>query len=58
MRIGIGAFMMQERDRLGEAEMDRQLAREADIMKGRKDWVVGQSVYSKRWQPPTKGLGA
>ena len=55
--MSIGAFMKAERDLMLESEMNKQLAKEAEIMKDRKDWVVGESVYSKRWQPTTTGLG-
>ncbi len=56
-RIGVGAFLKAERDRMAATELDQMYAREADIMKDRKDWVVGENVFSKRWLPPTKGLG-
>jgi len=30
---------------------------EAEIMANVDGWIVGENVYSKRWMPPTPGLG-
>jgi len=53
-RMAIGPYLMAERDVMDQKEYDKTLAREAEIMKNRPDWVVGQPIYSKRWMPPTK----
>ena len=43
-----------ERDRELAAYIEESRKKEAEIMKNRPDWKVGESVYSKRWNPPTK----
>ena len=55
--MAIHAYLKAERDMLNQKEYDAMLAKEKEIMKDRHDWKVGESVYSKRWLPPTKELG-
>ena len=43
-----------ERDRELAAYIEESRKKEAEIMKNRPDWKVGESVYSKRWNPPTQ----
>ena len=57
-RMAIVPYLQAEKDRMLIAKLAKAEAEEAEIMKGRKDWKVGESVYSskKRWQAPTVGL--
>ena len=36
-------------------KIEKANTREAEIMKSVEGWVVGDSVYSKRWSPPRFG---
>ena len=55
-RMAIMPFLMAEQDAMNKVETEKSLAYEAKIMKDVKGWKVGESVYSKRWSPPTTGL--
>ena len=55
-RMAIMPFLMAEQDAMNKVEQEKKLAYEADVMKNVKGWKVGESVYSKRWSPPTTGL--
>eukprot|EP01036_Dinobryon_divergens_P023660 gene23660-32032_t len=46
-------FNQAERDRELAAYIEESRKKEAEIMKNRPDWKVGESVYSRRWNPPT-----
>ena len=49
-------FQAEEDKRL-QATINEELNREMHIMKDVDGWKMGESVYSKRWMPPTPGLG-
>ena len=44
--------MQAEKDRAMIVTLQEQKDKEAEIMKHDKNWVPGQSVYSKRWNYP------
>eukprot|EP01041_Mallomonas_annulata_P001922 gene1922-3733_t len=45
-----------ESDRKLMAQINESLRQEREAMKNVEGWKVGESVYSKRWMPPTPGL--
>ena len=54
-RLAFVPYLQAEEDRRAVAAYKARDAREAEIMKGVKDWNVGESVYQqdKFWAPPT-----
>mmetsp|Transcript_9904 Transcript_9904/g.10003 ORF Transcript_9904/g.10003 Transcript_9904/m.10003 type:complete len:129 (-) Transcript_9904:102-488(-) len=55
-RIAILPYLQAESDRQLIAKITESNRQEAEIMKNVDGWKVGESVYSKRWMPPTNGL--
>jgi NADH dehydrogenase (ubiquinone) 1 alpha subcomplex subunit 13 len=57
-RMAIMPFLTAESDVAKQAEYNKALAYEANLMKNVPGWKVGESVMSKgaKWQAPTAGL--
>ena len=53
LRAALVPVLQAEEDRRFVAGMARALEREAEVMRGVPGWRVGESVYSRRWMPPT-----
>ncbi len=55
-RIQVASVLQAEEDRLFLRAQLKNWDVEAEAMKGRPDWVVGESPYETRWMPSAKNL--
>mmetsp|Transcript_13813 Transcript_13813/g.18889 ORF Transcript_13813/g.18889 Transcript_13813/m.18889 type:complete len:127 (+) Transcript_13813:37-417(+) len=55
-RMAIYPFLQVESDKRISSSIKYSLEKETEIMKHNPDWKVGESVYSKRWNPPSNRI--
>eukprot|EP01040_Poterioochromonas_malhamensis_P010862 gene10862-11839_t len=52
-RINLYPYLQYERDLALSKEIEERLAKEKELMKDNKEWVVGAKRYTKRWANPS-----
>jgi len=57
-RLALYPFLQAEEDLRYLERENAALTEEAELMKDKKGWVVGQTIWNRKgvWQPPTTGV--